>query len=476
MKLQLFCLAAIGLLSSAAVSHPRDNSTDCHEIQRAENNNYIIQLNCETQIEEFIKEFLDNCDNKSEANGSVKIHRSYDIDGKFKALSVRITNTVVLDGLISRFPDSITRVIPDDEQKFFNVPVAEDIEINNEGPCDWNKTGDPTNFTENTKQSLSSSSSVYRRQNAFGFPSDTVFIAQPDQETTPWNLIRISERLLNLSRPFIYDANAGAGVTVYVLDDGLNVANVDFGGRATFGWSAFENSNIAEGNQAAREGGGHGTHVAGIIGGTHYGVAKNVSLVGVQVLKVDGTGTISDLLGGLQYVANQQQGKAGLALINMSLGISRRNAASDTFDDAVLATIAAGVGIVAAAGNAGQDACEVTPAYLPSVFTVGVTTENDVFDNRSNFGSCVNVLAPGVNITSDYIGSDYATSVMSGSSMSAPHATGVAALILPYLQTTTVEGLWDALSSIATRGVVKDITDPGTPNALVFNGQGLTIS
>ncbi|KAI8391026.1 peptidase S8/S53 domain-containing protein [Radiomyces spectabilis] len=283
------------------------------------------------------------------------------------------------------------------------------------------------------------------------------------QKNAPWNLVRISQHARSLNKPYIYDSNGGSGVEVYIIDDGLAIHHKDFHGRAKWGWSAFGKVNSQQ-----RDGGGHGTHVAGIIGGTQYGVAKNVSMIAVQVLDENGRGTISNLLGGIQWVMKQVKKQPKSVLINMSLGMPKSGGNGKVLNDAVTAAVKAGIPIIAAAGNSASDACDIIPAGNPNVFAVAALDKNDRMDPKSCYGTCVQMLAPGVNVKSDYIGSKAATTTMSGSSMAAPHVTGVAALLLPHMDHPTPKLLYKALTDIATMKKAKNVQSK-TPNAIVFN-------
>lgn len=311
-----------------------------------------------------------------------------------------------------------------------------------------------------------------------------------EQEDAPWNLVRVSERDLDADQPYIYDARGGHGVTVYVVDDGIAIHNTEFEGRAKRGWSALTegDGSSGKGNETTTlassatkkkhvdplDGGGHGTHVAGLIGGKTYGVAKNVTLVSVQVLNANGKGTVSSLLGGIQWIMEQEKNRTHPALINMSLGLSKKGDGAKALAQVINAAVDAGLPVIAAAGNSASDACDVTPAGNDQVYTVGSTDRDDAMDPYSCYGKCVNMLAPGFDIKSAYIGKKGATATMSGSSMAAPHVSGVAALLLPDLRDPSPKALYKALDKIATRGKVTDLPDKKTPNKLLFNGQHKT--
>lgn len=243
----------------------------------------------------------------------------------------------------------------------------------------------------------------------------------------------------------------GDDVTAYVIDTGVNTKHEEFGNRATAGYDAFRPA----GAQYGQDCDGHGTHVAGSLGGTTFGVAKDVKIVSVRVLDCNGSGTISNVVAGINWVtANAKKP----AVANMSLGGS----ANTVLDQAVRDSIAAGVTYSIAAGNGGtfgggQDACRVSPARVKEALTVGATDTADKRTSWSNYGSCVDVYAPGNNIVSAYGAtgsSNTAWQRMSGTSMAAPAVAGVAALLLDFAPTAKPETVLKALAGVATSGVV----------------------
>ena len=246
-----------------------------------------------------------------------------------------------------------------------------------------------------------------------------VAVVEPDpvvrmagsQSNATWGLDRIDQSSLPLNGIYSY-GNDGSGVTVYILDTGINAGHVEFGGRASGGYDA-----ISSGGGAV-DCNGHGTHVAGTIGGATWGVAKSARLVAVRVLDCSGSSAGSSLLAGMDWVVRQKQASPSTPMVaNMSLV----GAASSSFDQAVQNMINAGVASVVAAGNSSADACTVSPSRLPAAITVGASDASDVFASFSNYGSCVDITAPGVAITSAYTGSSTAVVQMSGTSMATPH-------------------------------------------------------
>jgi subtilisin family serine protease len=271
------------------------------------------------------------------------------------------------------------------------------------------------------------------------------------QSNATWGLDRIDQRARPLSTTYTYPVTA-SNVTAYIIDTGILYTHSQFGGRARAGYDAV--------GTGAVDCNGHGTHVAGTVGGSTYGVAKAVKLVGVRVLSCSGSGTTAGVIAGVNWVtANAVKP----AVANMSLG----GGVSTTLDTAVANSIASGVTYAVAAGNSNTNASSSSPARVASALTVGSTTSTDARSSFSNYGSVLDIFAPGSSITSAWYTSTSATNTISGTSMAAPHVAGAAALVLSRNTGYTPAQVATALTSNATTGVV---TSPGTgsPNRLLF--------
>jgi subtilisin family serine protease len=272
-----------------------------------------------------------------------------------------------------------------------------------------------------------------------------------------WGLDRIDQRNLPLNNSYSYDDTAGAGVRAYIIDTGIRFSHQTFGGRATSGFDAIDGGTADDCH-------GHGTHVAGTVGGSQYGVAKSVSLTAVRVLNCSGSGTTAQVVAGIDFVTgNHAAGQPAVA--NMSLG----GGANTSIDNAVVNSINDGVTYAIAAGNSNANACNFSPARVAAAITVGATDINDNRASFSNFGTCLDIFAPGVNITSAWMTSDTATNTISGTSMATPHVAGAAALFLADNPSASPATVRNALVNNATTGVVGN-PGTGSPNRLLFTG------
>lgn len=277
------------------------------------------------------------------------------------------------------------------------------------------------------------------------------------QGNAPWGLDRIDQRTLPLSGSYVYGRN-GAGVWAYIVDSGIRASHTEVAGRVLAGYDVMGDG------YGTNDCNGHGTHVAATVGGRTWGVAKGVKLVPVRVLGCQNSGSISGLIAGIDWmVANAQKP----AVANLSIGAS----ASASLDAAVERAVAAGINMVVAAGNSGANACNYSPARAPGAITVGAVASADTRASFSNYGSCVDVFAPGNSITSAGIASDTATAIMSGTSMAAPHVAGTVALQLQLYPAATTGQMSATLKANATPNRIMD-AGAGSPNALLFARYG----
>lgn len=277
------------------------------------------------------------------------------------------------------------------------------------------------------------------------------------QTGATWGLDRLDQRNLPLSGTFTYNRN-GTGVRAYVIDTGIHTSHTQFGGRASYGYDAVD------GSLPADDCNGHGTHVAGTIGGSTYGVAKGVRLIAVRVLNCSGSGSNSGVIAGINWVRSQKQANPSVPMVaNMSLGGSY----SSALNTAVTNAINGGVSFVVAAGNSNANACNYSPASASGTITVGATTSTDTRASYSNYGSCVDIFAPGSSITSAWYTSNTATAVLSGTSMATPHVVGVVALYLQGSPSASTAAVRSAIYALATANIVKS-AGTGSYNRLLF--------
>jgi len=301
--------------------------------------------------------------------------------------------------------------------------------------------------------SAAAAAAIGRRRDVLFVEHDAPMSAVTTQTNAPWGLDRIDQSALPLSGTYTFAAS-GSGVNAYIIDTGIRTTHAEFEGRATGDFTAIDDGN------GANDCFGHGTHVAGTVGGATFGVAKAVRLHAVRVLDCNGVGTVSSVIAGVDWVTANH---VAPAVANMSLG----GGASLALDAAVRNSIASGVTYAIAAGNSADDACIGSPARVTEALTVGATDSTDARAFFSDVGSCLDLFAPGVDIPSAFNGADNQTAILSGTSMATPHVTGAAALFLETNPNATPAAVTTALLTNATAGVVKD---PGanSPNRLLF--------
>ncbi|KAF8996963.1 serine protease [Cyathus striatus] len=283
------------------------------------------------------------------------------------------------------------------------------------------------------------------------------------QNDAPWGLSRLSSatalsnintNLLTFS--YTYDSSAGSGVDIFIVDTGVLTTHTQFGGRASWG-ATF-------GGYASADGNGHGTHCAGTAAGSRFGVAKNANIIAVKVLADSGTGSVTDIISGLDWVLSTAASSSRPSIVSMSLG----GGATPTLDDAVESLTDAGIHVAVAAGNSNTDANTTSPARAPSANTVGASTIVDERASFSNYGSIVDIFAPGQNVISSWIGSNTATNDISGTSMATPHVAGLIAYLIARDGNVSPADMSTKLQSLSLKGVLSGIPS-GTVNDLAHN-------
>jgi len=293
------------------------------------------------------------------------------------------------------------------------------------------------------------------------------------QSNAVWGLDRISKREVDLDGNYKYESTSGSGVDAYIVDTGININHQDFAGRAIWGANFVDSTNT--------DCNGHGTHVAGTVGGTKYGVAKKSTLIAVKVLNCAGSGTNAGVISGVQWTVTSKNSRKRPSVANMSLGGGK----STALDNAVNSAVSSGVTFAVAAGNDNSDACNYSPAAAANAISVGATgIEDDVsnqVDSRayfSNYGSCVDVFAPGLMIESDWIGTkNNEILTISGTSMATPHVAGIIAQYLgthtsatpASIKTWLVDQASNGLIDLDCSGAISSSACNKSPNELVYS-------
>jgi len=290
-------------------------------------------------------------------------------------------------------------------------------------------------------------------------PNQVVYTHEVQNNPPSWGLARISQRQFRARDIYHYPDTAGEGVDVYIIDTGVNIEHQDFEGRASWGYTAPDGDSDVDGN-------GHGTHVASTVAGKSYGVAKKANIIAVKVLRSSGYGTTADVVAGIEWANQKASESDNASAANMSLGGGR----SMALDRAVAKAIANGLPFAVAAGNSNADACRFSPAAVESAVTVGASTVADSRAYFSNVGQCVDIFAPGNDITGAWIGSTTAKRTISGTSMASPHVAGVMALFLAENKYSATE-LKQKLIEVATPNAVSGLP-ANTINLLLHNDVG----
>jgi len=274
------------------------------------------------------------------------------------------------------------------------------------------------------------------------------------QEDPVWNLDRIDQQSNVLDNRYLYQSSSGENVNMFVVDTGIDVSHSGFSKVPEWGFNGADTVDT--------DCNGHGTHVAGTIGGKNYGVAKNVDLIAVKVLNCEGSGAFSGILKGLEYTINHHRKSRKTSVVNMSLGGSK----SSFLNRAVGQLVKQGMHVVVAAGNSDQDACNFSPASEESVITVGATTEKNTLASFSNWGKCVDILAPGTNIKS--LLPKGKTGSLQGTSMSSPHVAGLAALLLNKNPNLSPKDLMNSIKTTCTKNSISGSLND-SPNCLIYS-------
>lgn len=387
------------------------------------------------------------------------------VDGFVAKLDASDVRRLRQDGdVVSIEPNSTIRVAADTNRYIVRVksnvnPAALAASVGGSGIVTYSNvfSGFTAALSDAARDELAADSNV------IAIEPDLVVAASADQTNSTWGLDRSDQRSLPLNSRFATSTD-GRGVRAYVVDTGIRATHTEFAGRVVSGFDGILDGNGTDDCH------GHGTHVAGTVGGTRYGIAKAVTLVPVRVLGCTGSGYMSVVIQGLDWiVADHAVGVPAVA--NVSLG----GAKSSLMNQAVARTVADGVTVVVAAGNANADACNSSPSSETTAITVGASTSTDARATFSNWGSCLDVFAPGASITSATATSDVATATLSGTSMAAPHVTGAAALLLESQPNSSPAQVATRINDSATVGVLSGV-GAGSPNALLFVGSDPTVA
>ncbi|KAI8367763.1 peptidase S8/S53 domain-containing protein [Blakeslea trispora] len=475
----LFAVTCMSAVSAAAIGSEAEAAIN----SSTGNGQFIIQLANNACINDFVPKFIDHAyeisaqsANKDLVKRSNKIVRrateeehvhvfdAYNIGKNYKAIGVKFEDKSIVKALIEKLGKEVVSIVPDRTIQFdlptLKTPagkrgLSRRAQAERKGNLNVDSLG---------KGCANGDNDAHFAKRAENSTSPTLSVqASVSQTGAEWGLVRITQRgPVGSSTTYNYPPSAGSSAFVYIVDDGLRADHVDFGGRASLAFNAYSGND--------RTGTGHGTHVAGTVGGNTYGVAKKATLIGVKVLGQDGRGEISAILSGLQFVSSNAASRKGKAIVNMSLGLDTQGQSDPSFtslNNAVNSLVSAGIPVIAAAGNDNKLTCNFLPAGNSNVLSVGASNKADQMASFSNYGSCTKVIAPGQDIKSAFASSTTATNVLSGTSMASPHVAGVAALLVDSLGRPSPAALYSAITSAATKNAINGIKS-GTPNSLLY--------
>jgi subtilisin family serine protease len=386
---------------------------------------------------------------------------------KVSARALRIAIFAVTASLVLAEPGWAASPAPSSASDDYIVTFKSTANVESEASDYRNKSGEVRNTYSRVlkgmtvKANSSELSRLRLNPNVLSIEKDSVVTAYTTQTNPPsWGIDRVDQAALPLDSAYSY-ASDGSGVKIYVVDTGVLSSHADLANRVDAGFSAITTDNLG-----TSDGNGHGTHVSGTAAGTLYGLAKAARIVPVRVLDAAGNGTTSGVISGLNWIGTQVTPGVSKAVVNMSLG----GAQSTALNTAVQALVNLGVSVVVAAGNSAANACNSSPSSAPNAVTVGATDSADRFATYSNRGSCVDILAPGSAVTSDWNTSNSATATLSGTSMATPHVAGAVALLLQSGFQTPAQ-ISTALRGNSKSGVIAGVPS-GTANQFLFTGSG----